>query len=284
MKTPSPPATVTATTYGNAEVRGKLRIWKTERARVYERFLAVFSDHARMRLLNKDLVFKRSAKGRQRAFAKLARSLGSGLNLEGLQLEGDYPVAVWSIIRPSHSLVSDPTPQTSLAQDCVTVNYASAGCFLGSDNHTIGGVSTGFWQLEVPDHALGRAIERSRTLPDTIISEAHHNLLRMRVETIWPFVKDDRSFLLTAGAGAFICVMNYGGTASRNVVLYARAVTWLASEMLHESQVPLVPDTGEGDRLGDTIMLPGALCRATEDAQGEIQVTHFAGQPPVWRW
>ena len=38
----------------------------------------------------------------------------------------------------------------------------------------------GLWTLEVPDHALGRAVERSGFLhPETIIRNAHRNLLDM---------------------------------------------------------------------------------------------------------
>jgi hypothetical protein len=47
------------------------------------------------------------------------------------------------------------------------------------------GICRGLWTLEVPDHALGRAVERSR-LPDpgSIIREAHENLLELPANVI----------------------------------------------------------------------------------------------------
>jgi hypothetical protein len=42
------------------------------------------------------------------------------------------------------------------------------------------GAGEGLWTLEVPDHALGRAVERSGALhPGVIIREAHLNLLAL---------------------------------------------------------------------------------------------------------
>ena len=75
------------------------------------------------------------------------------------------------IVSPADCVSDDE--KGSLLQDCVAVNYILAGCI---DN--IIRVSEGMWTLEVPDHALGRAVERSRLLhPGDLIREAHQNLL-----------------------------------------------------------------------------------------------------------
>ena len=46
------------------------------------------------------------------------------------------------------------------------------------------GFSRGMWALTVPDHALGRAMQRSRLAPAGLVLAAHDNLLRLQTATV----------------------------------------------------------------------------------------------------
>jgi hypothetical protein len=186
--------------------------------------------------------------------------------LEGLRLEGKHPLAVWSILKPREAFAVGALPESGKAQDCVTVNYVLAGAVLGE----------GLWSLEVPDHALGRCIERSGLLPGAIISEAHHNLLRLRAETVAPGgVFDDRRFLVKAGSGGFVCSLwagqnvSLGGECSISV----HADTWLAGDMLHADQILLADDGEPGARLGDGWFVPAPLRRIADEGNGLLRLS-----------
>src|SRR5215467_12499794 len=91
-----------------------------------------------------------------------------------------------------------------LAQNCVTFNYVLAGV-----HPPMIGVTEGLWTLEIPDHALGRYIERTGEYPDAAIREAHHNVLRLRSDVLVPDYRfdPDRRFLVKAGDGGFVCTL-----------------------------------------------------------------------------
>ena len=182
--------------YANPAIRDKLRQWKEGLARQYRAVDRAFGGEAQARLLPviTDMIRRSSPRGRRRAFRYIVRALGSGLTLEGLRLDGDYPLAVWSVLKPRQSIIVNAPVESGLAQDCVTVNYVLAGALprvtgnrvsagapprVSSGGRGFGAIREGMWSLEVPDHALGRAIERSGLLPDALIAEAHHNLLRL---------------------------------------------------------------------------------------------------------
>jgi hypothetical protein len=155
--------------YANPAIRGKLRHWKERLARQYRVMERAFGNDAQLRPIVEDMTKRGSPHGRRRAFDKIVRALGPGVMLEGLRLDGDYPLALWSILKPRESVAVDAPVESGLAQHCVTVNYVLAGRL----PHVLFGISEGIWSLEVPDHALGRAIERSGLLPDALIAEAH---------------------------------------------------------------------------------------------------------------
>ena len=197
-------------TYAIAEVRGKLRAWKNHLAQQYRIFARAYTA-GRCRPLINDFVKRSSVKGRRCAFDKLCKLFGPAPMLEGLRINGDCPLAVWSLFKPRDSVAVDASVKTGLCQDCVTVNYLLAGVMpvwsyelqcsadeglwaRSGHSHSydeqgdeVYGAAEGLWTMEVPDHALGRAIERSgNLLPDAIIREAHHNLLRLRHKQLNP--------------------------------------------------------------------------------------------------
>ena len=65
--------------------------------------------------------------------------------------QADLARAVWQETRLTKAEIG------SLTQDCVSVNYSYVGVRDGLIY-----TGEGLWTLEVPDHALGRAVKRSR--------------------------------------------------------------------------------------------------------------------------
>jgi hypothetical protein len=130
------------------------------------------------------------------------------VTLEGLRLDGNYPIALWSILKPRNAVTVDAAVESGQAQDCVCVNYI----IMGRINNTAW-IGEGLWTLEIPDHALGRAVERSRMFPDTIITNAHHNLLSLANSAITheDGIRDSHRFLVKAGDGGFNVI--YGSVA-----------------------------------------------------------------------
>jgi hypothetical protein len=287
-------------------VRGQLRQWKEKLAQQYRQFDRAYRDERTQPLVT-DFLKRSSREGRRRAFRKLARAFGPGVTLEGLRLDGDYPMAVWSILKPRESVAGGAPADSGLAQDCVTVNFLLAGRLPsrvgpGIPGPAIFGHAEGLWSLEVPDHALGRAIERSGHLPDAVIAEAHHNVLRLRQDqlqptgmTVLPVTSSGgfrmtlgSQFLVRAGGGGFICELALGPDVSideeprvlfsafsgRELVVCARAVTWIAEDMVREQQVLLADDGMPGERLGDGWLMPGPLRQIsiTENADGRMSI------------
>jgi hypothetical protein len=197
---------------------------------------------------------KCSNKARARAFARIRKMLGDAVTLEGVRLSGSHPLAIWSVLKPRASVTVNASVESGLMQDCVCINYLLIG--------RVGDpvvITEGLWTLEVPDHPIGRAIQRSGLLPDAIISEAHHNLLQLGYDQV-PLEKGAR-FLVKAGAGGFICHMKCGQDVSLGGAhdIRARTDTWIADDMLFDNQVLLIGNGAPGHRLGDTVLLPVAM-------------------------
>jgi hypothetical protein len=185
------------------------------------------------------------------------------VTLEGLQLEGSYPLALWSILKPrdAHAV----NGKGGEAQDCVSVNYVLVGR-IGNQVLWAEGLRT----LTVPDHALGRVVERSGLMPDAIITDAHHNLLSLSASAITQtdgHIHSDRHFLVKAGDGGFRCFLRIAPDVSLDHALDARVhtVTWIANDMLYEDQTLLVGNGLAGDQLGDGYLLPPAMRRFVKD-------------------
>jgi hypothetical protein len=150
-------------------VRGQLRQWKEKLAQQYRQFDRAYCDH-RTRSFAEDFVNRSSRQGRRRALGKLKRAFGPGVTLEGLRLDGNYPMAVWSLLSSRESVTAGAPMESGLAQDCVTVNCVLAGRL---PSPTEAGLAEGLWSLEIPDHALGRrssaaAACRTRSSPRRI--------------------------------------------------------------------------------------------------------------------
>jgi hypothetical protein len=243
--------TITNITYGDAETRGKLRAWKKVLAHRY----AVFDNAYRSQTTKHAIcdMVRGSTSTRTAAYLKLVKAFGPGAVNEGITLDRGKALGVWSILKPRNAVIAVASEATSeserasLAQDCVTVNYIVAG------SHRIL-LGEGLWSLEVPDHALGRAVERSRFLhPETIIREAHVNLLGLSVDHAKTLE------YLKAGPGCFAGTLAFGTDVQVGLSLHFRVSTWLADDMLGPDQIPMCEPGEAGKRLGDSVLLPRPL-------------------------
>jgi len=253
--------------YGNAEVRGRLRMWKQQLAQHYAQFGVGYEllRDGKLKSIPQDLV-KCTRGGRERALAAIRRAVGPGATFETTYLNGR--LALFSILKPRSSVICETGPdvseseRASLFQNCVTVNYFLVGKIPGA----LGDLAEGLWTLEVPDHALGRAVERSRCLhPGAIIREAHRNALDLPSATVSVLGKN-RGAYIKAGAGCFAATISAGPDVSNDdqYSVHVRVATWLNEDQLHADQIPLHEKGKPGDRLGDGWLRPVPLREIVE--------------------
>jgi len=181
-------------------------------------------------------------------------------------------LALFSILKPRGLVICDTHPnaseseRSSLLQDCVTVNYFLVGKIPGALGDQIE-LAEGLWTLEVPDHALGRAVERSRYLhPGAIIREAHLNLLELPNAAMRLLNGERQTAYVKAGPGCFVAAMSVARDVSNDnqYGVYVRVATWLDEDQLHADQVPLHEKGKPGDRLGDGWLRPVPLREIVE--------------------
>jgi hypothetical protein len=267
--------------YGNAEVRGQLRLWKKKLAQnytIFERAFELLLLNGRPGPLVNDMV-RCTRAGRKRAFEKINKSFGPGVTLESVSLgKNNRSLAIWSILKPraavyvaSAAFSLSKSERASLTQDCVAVNYIVVGC---SEDEIK--VAEGLWTLEVPDHALGRAVERSRFLhPEALIREAHTTLLNLPVSVLEQknFTNRTDGAYIKAGAGCFVGYFRLAEDVSIDEAYSAsfRAKTWLDDNQLHERQIVLHEKAEVGQRLGDGWLQPNPLCHI-EPVENGMQV------------
>ena len=267
--------------YENAEARGRVRQWKKRLEREYLVFNRGFLrlQGGDLRELPIDLV-RCGRVGRRRACEKISAALGPGARLELSTLDGPHPHAVWSIYKPRDSVVYDAPPDEhgSLFQNCITVNYFVAGALPGMI-----GIAEGLWTLEVPDHALGRAVERSRFLhPEAIIREAHVNLLALPASIVANrpnFIDHDSPGLyIKAGPGCFTShfYLALDISIGDQYGAHVRVKTWLSDDQLGDDQIALSEKGNPGDCLSDGWLLPRPFARIIRTNQNQFDVA-------VWR-
>jgi len=264
--------------YADASTRGRIRAWKAKLARNYAQFNTGYEQSEPLVV---DMI-KSSRSGRERAFARIKQAFGPGAILESANLgRNEKSRAIWSILKPRGAVavidaLPDDIPEStrgSMAQDCVTVNYIFVGCLGGMAIKAEGG-----WTLEVPDHALGRAVEYSGLLqPETIIRDAHRNLLDLPMT-----LADDENFTnpksngvyIKAGAGCFAghLVVAPDQSTGYDLSVHVRVKTWIDDNRLRDDQVVLCEKGESGKRLGDSWLKPRPLVRIEQAASGHLQV------------
>lgn len=237
------------------EARGRLRLWKAGLARRYATVEALCSGSIDTVSLVGNFIHRSSEIGRRRGFERLRKILANSASLEGVRLSGKMPTAVWSVLKPRESVsVNGSAAET---QNCVTVNYLLISKVTDHE------FAEGLWSVEVPDHALGRLMQRApATDPSAVVLALHHTALRLCVTDVMPDnVVTASSFLIGAGRGAFICEIDSGFDVSvKEPTIFIRAITWIDDDQIRPDQIVLREREGsDGPRLGDTWLLPKPL-------------------------
>jgi hypothetical protein len=271
--------TVTATSHPNAELRGRLRLWKGELAGSYAAVDQVMGGNPAIRKAIADMVLKSGA-GRRRAFDRVSVAVQqSGAVLEALSLEGGDPIAVWAVLKPRVA-VSVNTTDPSDTQNCICVHYIAAGRLLPGRAD----IGEGLWTLELTDHAVGQLMARApKTDRTAAIFEAHHAALRLRRSDVVDdggHVRRASDMPLPAGPGAFMCKVSMAPDMSleRQVAMHIVGRTWVSDDQLREDQVKRIDDGLSGERLGDSWLLPAPLRRVL-NVGGKAAVLTWRGLP-----
>lgn len=272
----------------DAEARGKLRAWKTAAGTRYQalkRFEEASFPTAHAFAL-------KSGKGRLRAFEKLNSGFTRrGAHLEGVQLHGSHPIAVWAVVMPGVS--SAPEAENPSDRQNGAVLMAVLAGRLPRDG-ILGSV---IWTIETTDHALGRLLQRDRTADiDQVVLAAHHAFLRTSFSTLasGDMMDGEQRFLLPAGAGFFVCDMrltkNGGIYSGADVVrecdiLSTRARTWLHRDQLPDEQekLPVAVEGAPGEWMGDSWLLPEPLRDLVSDNENGFTVNVLMPMPPPVR-
>jgi hypothetical protein len=138
-------------------------------------------------------------------------------------------------LSPRPPLFAEPQHPGEL-QDCVLV------CFLAAWPPSTKAVTAhSAWALEVPDHAVGRFLQRAPNsdLPAALF-EAGLAFLAADHAAIVPHIGRSSSVYLPASDGAFAAnVIGAKSPDGAKTYTYARARTWLESNMLRNEQTPL---------------------------------------------
>lgn len=251
--------------YADAETRGKLRMWKKKLAQNFTIFNNFFQQlqGGRLQSLGLDMV-ESAGLSRKKAYNQITKGFGPGIISKSFFNKRNHSLAIWSIMTPRDPVIvqagNDTTEseRASLLQDCVTVNYVLVGRI---EDRLL--VCDGLWTLEVPDHALGRAVERSRLLqPEVLIREAHNNLLDLPM-TAFEQIANTPAIYIKAGAGCFVGHFNIAEDVSidHELTVSVRVKTWLSDKQLHEDQIALTDKGKPGERLGDSWLKPRPLLR-----------------------
>jgi hypothetical protein len=196
----------------------------------------------------------------------------SDLFLDGVRT-ATHPTAVWSVIKAREAVAVEPD-EPGFAQACVTINYAVAG---GLDK----GVAEGLWTIEVPDHALGRLLQRAPGVDiDGALRGAHFALLGA-VQDSLPLAHRDARFMVPAGPGVFMCSALHGPDISTGgqINIHIHAHTWLHSDQLRDDQeAALIVAAGACQpRLAQSWLLPFPLRRLV---RADDRCVHVLTWPP----
>jgi hypothetical protein len=249
----------------STEARGKLRRWKGRARQRWHRFDRHYGSLNTIGAAQ-DFLGRGSEKGRRRAFEKLRKTFANVAVLEGVRIAGEYPIAVWSILRPREAVAVD-SDDPGRRQDCVTINYLVVGV-QGR------GLGDGLWTLEVTDHALGRLLEREPAADlDSVLMQAHHSVLRADIESLRAASKSQDRLLVNAGEGVFACdfIIGRDVSAGHAIEPHLMARTWLHGDQLCEDQVAM-PAGPPGKRAGESLFVPHPLRQIVETEPGRLAV------------
>jgi hypothetical protein len=240
-----------------AEAKGRLRRFRAH--------VVGSADRTRAQLKRESLVsdvlslsLRGTEKGRQRAARRVRSALPGVFDWRNL------PAGLLGalLLDASDPIIKEPR-DAGQTQPSVIVTYVVLGT-----RRTM--TSTGLWTLEVPIHALLRAIERDPGGDVGVkVRDAHRALLGAGSAPPPPIGPE---FLIpTSGPGAFLVEWVPAVCRPGGALIYARARTWLHDDQLYEEQSqralrPAAP--GEATMLASGLLLPLVLREDAAPAQG----------------
>lgn len=218
--------------------------------------------------LAEELAGRRNEKGRARVWPRLAKLMEGHSRLHAVTYTAKGFTATWAYLVPCGPQLRQADIDTpGQGQDCIAVGYT-----LIRGDARGGGVEQGRWTLEVSDHALHRLIDRNPGVDlGRVLFDAHDAALKM--STLATVELDPESnlatFSLAAGAGVFVCEMQYGRLENGQATAGIRARTWMDNDDRPDRLQP-APAGKPGERLMDDHLLPAplrgdapAVCRQT---------------------
>jgi hypothetical protein len=143
---------------------------------------------------------------------------------------------LWSFLDPRGALLADPTGPGE-EQDAVISRYGLL--WVAKRRQLVGYLA---FSIEAPDHALARMLQRSAgTDIRAALHQAHHALFAADAALVSKHVDDNSTFYLPCGPGLLICEALRADTQSGHRFVFARARTWISTDMAGASQVAIPP-------------------------------------------
>ena len=202
----------------------------------------------------RDFLLKKG-KGRRRVFARIDAELRRfGARLEGVDLDGNRPRALWAFLVPHDHSVAYGAPRDE--QPCITVDYLLLYCEPGR----IPVLGRGLWSLEVTDHALGRWFQRGpNTDPSEALFAAHRAVLDVDVRDLLEPPRP--AFRMRNASGVWICELHDTGDDDGEHTIHVMLRTYLDFNQIHADQeLELITPRPEAEhRLVNTVLVPHPL-------------------------
>lgn len=248
--------------------RQRLREWYK---RAQDRYCVLVTAASRRDIIKATRAFtKPSSHGRMDAWLVLERTFRETAWFHVRDIAGRRPHATWAVIKPRGPVLDARGLQLTPGeqQAGVVVNYLVAGRMAPDAT-----LSEGLWTVEIPMHALGRALQRDPTASlDALVLELHRRLLAAPTAGLDSYVCD--GMVVKAGRGAFLCTCYPPAlnVSTGRPSLLVRANTWLQSEQLRgeqRHQATRLDSVTEEPSLGMSWFLPDPLRSPSADAPEE---------------
>ncbi len=222
-----------------AETWRQLRVFKRSLEGPAAAIQRAFDNSAGLKKLVSDYVCKRGT-GRARALARLKAKFAGAEFITS----GDCFEARW--LEPHGPLLSEPR-EPGETQDSVLTHFALAGPAGRASSMLLHA-----WSIEVPDHCLGRLLQRSPEADlKKILFAAGLQFMHASASEVLDLIDRNTTFYLGAEDGLFVCRGVKAQSDSGQRYVYGRAKTWISSELVRPDQLPLAAAGDDELTMGD---------------------------------
>jgi hypothetical protein len=229
-----------------------------------------------------DFVFKGTT-GRERALKRLRQRLEPcGAVFQGSGRTGPYPWVLFLTFEAGGPAAKETPTSRRLApgehQDCVVA------CYLAIYRDAVDSrvIASGLWSIIIPDHALGRAIQRSRCndpLPYLLAAHTAALNLPLALTAVSELAENPPTQLrIAAGPGHFIGRLQFmRSEGGRGVNGHLRCETWLADEQVSDRKLAALgaargaAEAKADARYGHLVLLPTPLRELMQKTVPELK-------------